>query len=148
MSKLIKFEPFRELSDFRDAFDRFFGRSLLDRRFEDFGNVGFTPKIEVVDRKDALLVKAEIPGIDKKDVKVSIEDDNLIIQGEHKKETETKEEGYYYSERNYGNFYRSIPLAVKVDEKEVKAKYADGLVTITLPKSKETKEKTKVITIE
>ncbi|MEW6556565.1 MAG: Hsp20/alpha crystallin family protein [Elusimicrobiota bacterium] len=148
MTDIIKFEPFRELLDIRDAFDRFFGKSLSQKGLDTTKDFGFTPKIEIDEKKDAVVVKVEVPGIEKKDIKVKFEQGNLTLTGESKKEEEKKEKGYYYSERRYGNFYRSISLPAAVDEKNIKAKYKDGILNITLPKTRQAKVKIKEIEIE
>lgn len=148
ISPLSDWDPFRELTEIRDSFDKFFGRSLLTRRRESDGTIAFLPAVEIEEKKDSLVVKADLPGIEKKDVQVTVRDGQLILKGESKKEAKTEDKGYYYSERSYGSFYRSIALPVEVDEKNVKAKFHDGVLTIHLPKTKEEKEKEKVVEIE
>lgn len=137
MKDITKWDPFKEVVDLGSVIDRFFGRGPLSRRNEDFN---LYPAIEITDKKDKLVVKAEIPGVDKKDIKVSLEGDILTIKGEVKKEEETKEKGYYYSERSYGTFQRSISLPYSVDKKKIDATYKDGVLTIELPKSETAKE--------
>lgn len=147
----LDWDPFRELADIRDSFDKFFGRSLLSRKKrEEDRIIAFLPAVEIEDEKDAILVKADLPGIEKKDVQVSVEDGQLILKGESKREekNEDKEKGYYYSERSYGSFYRAVKLPAEVDQKNVKAKLTDGVLTIHLPKTEKAKEKKKVVEIE
>jgi len=148
MSDLIKFEPMRELLDIRDAFDKIFARGLSEKRLDITDRMNFAPKIEVLDKKDTVVIKAEVPGINKKDLDVKIDNGNLVIRGETRKEDESQEKGYYYSERSYGSFYRSISLPDTIDEKGIKAKYKDGILEINLPKTKEAKEKSKPIEVE
>lgn len=102
---------------------------------------GFTPTIDMYDEKDEMVVKADIPGVKKEDVHISLMDNTLIIRGEIKKEKEKKEEDYYYSERSYGNFSRTIILPVKVQSKKIKANFKNGVLEIHLPKSPEAKQK-------
>jgi len=150
MANLIPWEPFREMVEIGNIFDRFFGRNLAQRRprLGLFGDGFWSPAIDVYDQKDCLVVKAELPGIDKKDVKVSIDGDVLSIRGEIKKEQEVKEKDYYYSERAYGSFYRTLPLPVAVQKEKVKASYKDGILTIELPKSEEAISKETDIQVE
>ncbi|MBN1383671.1 MAG: Hsp20/alpha crystallin family protein [Elusimicrobia bacterium] len=145
MANLLKLEPHRDFWGIQDIFDNFIGRHWADKKL---GEAILSPKIELQDKKDAITIRAEIPGVDKKDIKLTLDHGNLIVSGETKKEEETNKKDYYYSERTYGSFYRSIPLPVDVDEKTVKANYKDGILNITLPKTKEAKEKLKEITIE
>ncbi len=137
MANLIPWEPFTEMADIGTIFDRFFGRNLAQLRRGFFGDGFWAPAVEVYDQKDQLIVKAELPGIDKKDVKVSVDGNILTIRGETKKEQEVREKDYYYSERAYGSFYRTLRLPVTVQKEKVKASYKDGILTIELPKSKE-----------
>ena len=140
MANLTIWRPITDLVNFGDVFERFFARrSGYDSDL--FNNKFWTPAVEVVDKKDRLIVKAELPGIDKKDVKVNVENDYLTISGETKNEHEVKEKEYYYSERSYGSFSRSIPLPVEIETGKIKAAYKKGVLTIDLPKSEKAKPK-------
>lgn len=143
MRNLVPWEPFRELVDFGSVFDRFFGRNLAHRRpaMGLLGAGGWSPTLDVYDEKDRLVVKAELPGIEKKDIKVSVDGDILSIKGEARKENEAKEKDYYCCERAYGSFYRAVSLPVAVEKEKVKASHRDGILTIDLPKSKEATSK-------
>ncbi len=147
---LARWDPFKELEEIRDAFDRFFGRSLALKKSEPsiFDSTPWTPSIDMIDKKDSIVVKAEIPGVDKKNIKVTFQDNTLTIKGETKREEEEKKGNYYYSERYYGSFSRTIELPVEIEKDKVKANYKDGILTITLPKSKEAESKETEITIE
>lgn len=140
MKSLIRWEPLRELVDMGSLFDRFFGRDLMLER-PIWGDRAWSPAIDLYDQKDRLVVKAELPGIEKKDVKVSVDGDILSIKGEVNQEQETKDKDYYYSERTYGSFYRTVALPVAVQKDKVKASYRDGILTIDLPKGEEAKPK-------
>ena len=143
MANIVPWEPFRELVDIGRVFDRFFGRNIVPLRpvLGLLGDGVWSPAIDVCDKKDRLVVKAELPGIDKKDVKVNIDGDILSIRGEAKKEQEVKEKDYYCSEIAYGNFCRAISLPVEVEKEKAAASYKDGILTIDLPKAKEAKSK-------
>lgn len=106
------------------------------------------PKIDVWEDNDKYVVEAELPGFDKKDIDVNITDDILTIKAVRKKEEEKKDKNYYYAERSYGEFIRSLRLPSEVDKKSIKAKYNNGVLELTLPKTKEAKEKSTKVEIE
>lgn len=99
------------------------------------------PSVDMYDKEDEIVVKAEIPGVDKKDVNISLTDNTLTIKGESKKEKEVKEEYYYYSERSHGTFARMLSLPEKVVAEKVTAEFKDGVLEVHLPKSPEAKPK-------
>lgn len=145
---LFEWNPFKDLSDIRDSLDRFFDQNLMAKNRNRRKVTSFIPAIEVINKKDSIVVKAEVPGIEKKDIQLAFDDGHLVLKGESKRDVETKEDDYYYSERMYGSFYRTIPLPSEVDQKNVKAQYRDGVLTVTLPRSKESKDSIKTIEIE
>jgi len=126
----------------------------LERRFEDiFGRPflpsvwrrlpieerGWAPPIEVFEKEDKFVVKAELPGIKEEDIDVSVVGYTLTVKGERKAETEVKEEDYYCCERSYGSFSRSIALPSTVDAKKIEASFEDGVLEVSLPKAAEVK---------
>lgn len=100
-----------------------------------------SPAVDMYDNDKEIVVKAEVPGMDRKDINISVTDNTLTIKGEIKKEDEVKEEDYYYAERSYGGFKRMLELPEKVDDSKIKAKIKDGILEIHLPKSPEAKAK-------
>ncbi len=102
---------------------------------------GMLPAIEMFDKKDKIVVRAEIPGVKPEDIDVSISDSMLTIKGERKSETEVKEEDYYRSEMTYGRFSRSVSLPEKVQAEHIDANYDDGILEVTLSKVPEAKPK-------
>lgn len=142
---LEPWRPFRELEDdIREMLDEFFGRG---RRFPRL--VGeFEPAVEIYEKGDDLIMKADIPGVEKEDLSVSIGEDTVTIKGEIKKDEEIKEKDYYRRERTYGSFSRTLPLPVEVDAQKAKATYKNGVLTLTLPKKKPEKEVRTEIKIE
>jgi HSP20 family protein len=118
--------------------DKFFGRHPA--RFLSEMTVP-SPDIEMLDRKDEIVVKAEVPGLDKPDIQVSVDGDLLTVKGEKKKETETKKEDYYFSERTYGAFSRSLRLPVEVKADKVTANLNNGVLEVHLPKAEEAKRR-------
>lgn len=102
-----------------------------------------TPSVDLIDKKDALIFRAEMPGLKKKDVKISVTEDNLMVSGKVERAKEEKEENYYCCERAYRSWERTVPLPVKIKSDKVKAKYQDGVLEVTLPKIEEAKKKPK-----
>ncbi len=143
---LVRWEPRRSLM--RSFFDDFFdvmetpGRG---RRNWLNGSI-WAPAVDLIDKKDKFVAKVELPGVEKKDVKLSLNDGNLTIQGEIKKEEETQKEDYYYRERAYGNYSRTISLPGEVEKEKISAKFKNGILEITMPKKPEVQPKE--ITIE
>lgn len=97
----------------------------------------WSPEVEIFERDGSLVVRADLPGIDAKDVRVDIEDDALVVEGERRAEHEEKREGYFHSERSYGSFQRRIPLPRGADPSRVDARFDNGVleVTVGLPKA-------------
>jgi HSP20 family protein len=115
---------------------------LFDRFFEpaEMPTLGdWSPTVDVSEDKDTITVKAELPGVEQKDIAVSLQDGTLSIKGEKRAEREEKDKRYHRVERSYGAFYRSIQLPSAVDAGKVAAMFKDGVVTITLPKAPEAK---------
>jgi len=136
-------DPFSELENLQKEMNRLFDFSFARRPRGDSTLLGgqWSPAIDVYDSKDNILVKADLPGLTKDEIEVSIQDDNLIIKGEKKKDTEVKEENYYRTERFYGSFYRTVELPAQVEADKVDAKYEDGVLSLTLPKKEDAKPK-------
>lgn len=100
---------------------------------------GKIPKVDVIDRDGEILVKAELPGVDKKDIDVSVTNNTVTIKGSTSKEEKEEKGDYYRCERSSGSFARTISLPADVNEDKVKAKYRDGVLELMLPKLHETK---------
>jgi HSP20 family protein len=115
------------------AFDDFWGQSWLEPRRKT-GTGGFWPQVDVTETDKEIKVRAEIPGVDPKDIDVGVEDGTLTIKGEKKYEREKNEKGQYRTERSYGSFERSIALPAEVDGSKAKAEFKKGVLQLTLPK--------------
>ena len=140
-------DPFLALKEEMDNLFEEFSRSWLDFPFSggiDRRLEGYVPKIDVSEDGDEILVTAELPGIDEKDIDVSLTRDALTIKGEKKISKEDKGKDYYRMERSYGAFHRTIPLPEGVDTDKVKATFKNGVLTVTLPKTAEAKERKKI----
>ena len=146
--ELTTWRPFRDLDRMRGEMDRlweafFEGRP---RRRTDEGE--WIPSVDVSETKNDLVVKAELPGMDPKDIDISLSDGHLIIRGEKKQEREEKEEDYHFIERSYGSFTRSIQLPKEVKHDKINASYKNGILKVVLPKSEEAKTKEIKIRVE
>ena len=126
--------PENMLDFFEDMWTRPF------RGFEEFSK-GFTPSVEVSEKEDEILIRAEIPGLDPQDIDVSVENNNLILRGEKKREKKDEKENYVHMECSYGIFNRVIPLRSEVDKDKVSANYKNGVLSIKLPKTRESRSK-------
>lgn len=144
---IVKWSPMKELEEMRRdmerLFDEFFEPTRRRRRWwpkpSEVGVV--VPNIDMYDRKSEIVVKAELPGVEKEDIDLTITKDSLTIKGEAKKEEEIKEENYYACERSYGSFTRTIALPTEVDSEKAKATFKNGVLEIVLPKKEEAKPK-------
>ena len=145
--ELTVWRPFRELTPFGD-FERM--RRDIDRLWNSFFERGtlrgedgreWLPSLDVAETKNEIVVKAEVPGLEPKDIDISLSDGLLTIKGEKKQEREEKEENYHLVERNYGSFTRSIRLPNEVQSNKINASYKNGVLKIVLPKSEEAKKK-------
>lgn len=133
-------------------------RREMDRLFDDFfrtptssrpsGWFGGDLRIDVAETDKEYEVKAELPGVDEKDVDVSLANNVLTIRGEKKSEREEKEKDYYLSERSFGSFRRDIPLGTDVDEDKIEARFEKGVLTVRLPKSPEVQTRTRRIEVK
>jgi len=107
----------------------------------------FNPSIDVSENEKEINVSAELPGMDEKDIEVALEKDFLVISGEKKEEKDTKEKGVYHTERSYGAFTRTIQLPEGTDGDNIKARYKNGVLAITVPKAQKPAEEKKKIDI-
>lgn len=146
----------------RDEYDPFYSlQRNMNRLFDDFFdssdltpfNFGesfsaFSPSVDVSESDQEIKVAAELPGLDEKDIEVSLAHNVLTISGEKKEETEDKGKNYYRMERSYGSFQRSIPLPVEVESDKVEATFKKGILTINLPKTAEAQKQAKRISVK
>jgi len=102
----------------------------------------------IIDKEDSLILRSEIPGVKKENLKISVSDDEVSLSGKIERKKEEKEKNYYYCERAYNAWQRTLPLPVRVQSDKAKAKYEDGVLEITLPKVEEAKKKIRELKIE
>lgn len=145
---IVRWEPFRDLVTTQDHFNRLFN-DVFSRSFGEGapGASGWTPAVDIYETDQNVVLKAELPGVDPKDVEIRVEDGALYLKGERKFESDVKEDGYRRIERQYGSFARSFPLPATVNSEKATAEYKSGVLTLTLPKREEAKPKTiKIVT--
>ena len=139
---IIPWKPVDELTTMRQDLDSLWDRFFPEKPFtEGYLTHEWLPSIDLTETKDNLLVKAELPGLEAKDVEVSLTDDILTIKGEKKEEKEEKNEHHFFVERYTGTFERRIKLPTLVKTNAIDAKFDRGVLTISLPKSEEGKKK-------
>jgi HSP20 family protein len=139
--------PFTMMRRFSEEMDRMFSNVWDDRELGNRELASWAPPVEVRERDGSLLVSAELPGLNKDEVKVEVTNEGLVIQGERKREREEDRGGIHRSERSYGAFYRMIPLPEGANLEQAKAKFNNGVLEVQVPIPK-SQEKTRQIPIE
>ena len=139
---IVRWEPFRDLVTTQDRLNRLFNETM--GRF--VGNEGmrsgaWAPPVDIYKTEQNIVLTAELPGVDPKDVEANVREGTLYLKGERKYEKEVKEENYHRVERAYGGFARSFELPASVDADRVQAEFKDGILKLTMPKKEEAKAK-------
>ena len=136
-------DPFKDLGTIQDRMNQIFEDALSRTRGREEGlRTGmWMPAVDIYEKHDSIVVKAELPGVERNQISVEVKDGVLTLKGERKFEKEVKEENYHRIERSYGSFQRSFSLPVSVDQEKVKAKYTDGVLEVELPKKEAAKPK-------
>ena len=129
------------MNTLRDEIDRLFESPLAEFARSAQMLSGWAPVVDLFENKDSFVVKAELPGMKKEDIEISLHEGALLVSGERKREEKSKPGETYREERFYGKFHRSIALPKPVAADQVKATYKDGVLTVTLPKTEEVKPK-------
>ena len=140
---VIRWTPFRELSTFQDRMNKLFEDVVKTpyRPEEGFSPSAWAPAVDIYETDKEIVLKAELPEMQEKDIDIKVEDNVLSITGERRMEKEVKEENYHRIERAYGSFNRSFTLPRTVDREGIKAAYKDGVLKVSLPKKEEVKPK-------
>jgi HSP20 family protein len=139
---ISRWDPFRDLSVLQDRMNRLFddaGRGW--RADEPAATTTWSPAVDILETENEIVVKAELPGVDRKDISLNLENNVLTLKGERRFEKETKEENYHRIERAYGGFSRAFSIPATVDEEKIRADYHDGILSIALPKKEQVKPK-------
>ena len=140
---IVEWNPFRDIDNVSREMEDFFERSP----FGFFGKAT-SPRVDVYQTEDDVIVKAEIPGVSKEDLNVYVDDNSIRLSGKSKRDNEYRDEDVYRTERFYGSFSRTIPLPVEVKSEQAKAEYRDGILSIFVPKVEQAKMKGRRIDIQ
>ncbi len=139
---VVRWDPFRDLNTLQDRMNRLFddaGRTW--RTDEPAATTSWSPSVDIFETEGDIVVKAELPGMDRKDIQLNLENNVLSLRGERKFQKETKDENYHGIGRSYGVFSRSFSIPTTVDEEKIRADYKDGVLKIILPKKEQAKPK-------
>jgi HSP20 family protein len=137
---ITRWDPFREVVTLQNRLNSLFG-SLNSETESALTTASFTPAVDVYEDEKKVVLKLEVPGIEEKDLDVSVENHTLTVKGERKFEKEEKEENFHRIERRYGSFYRAFTLPSTVDTENVNAKYEAGVLKLELTKKPEAQPK-------
>jgi HSP20 family protein len=140
MRSIARFEPFRGATTLQDQMNRLFN-DVLERTGEESNLTAWAPSVDIYETEHELVVKADLPEVDTKDLDIRVENNILTIRGERKFEKKVNEENYLRVERSYGSFARSFTLANTVNSEAIKADYQNGVLTLSIPKREEAKPK-------
>lgn len=141
--KLGQLGPFNLIEDLQTDLNRFFDNSLLNLS-KDYGETEITswlPHTDIHDMGDKLVVKVDLPGLEKKDIDLTVQGNTLFIKGEKKHEEKVEDVGYLRSERFFGQFERALPLSDDIDSSKVDANYKNGVLTVSIAKREEARPK-------
>ena len=140
---VIRWTPFRELTTVQDRMNKLFEDVLKApyRGDEGLSASHWAPAVDIYETDREIVLKAELPEMQEKDIQIKVEDNILVLSGERSMEKEVKEENYHRIERAYGTFNRSFTLPRTVDREKIKASYKDGILKVLLPKKEEDKPK-------
>lgn len=135
---IIRWDPYRDMMTLRDRMNRLFEDAAAGKGEEkDLMTRSWAPSVDIYETENEVVLTAEIPGVDEKDVEIKVEDNNLTLRGERKFEKETKEENYHRVERSYGSFFRSFSLPSYIDQDRIEAEQENGVLKIHMPKRAE-----------
>lgn len=142
---IVRFDPFRDMLSLQERMNRLFDESFRTMprtgSEEDWSLGAWSPAVDIYEQNGNIVLKAELPGVDDKDVEVKVENNVLTLRGERKLEGEVKRENYHRIERAYGGFTRAFTLPSVVDTEKIKADFKDGVLRMTLPKKEEARPK-------
>jgi HSP20 family protein len=140
---VIKWDPFRDLNMLQERMNRLFDDAGggIRRSEEPSSTTIWSPAVDIYETEGEIVVQAELPGMDRKDINLHLENNVLTIRGDRQFKKETKEDNYHRIERSYGGFSRSFSIPTTVDEDKIRADYKDGVLKIALPKKEQAKPK-------
>ena len=138
---IVRYNPFRELRSMQEQMNRLLDLAWNRESGEEMKEGIWQPPVDIYENEHSVIIKAELPDIDQKDIEVKIEDNTLMLRGERKQDRELKKENFHRIERYYGTFQRIFTLPHTIAQEDVKATCANGVLTIILPKKEEKKPK-------
>jgi HSP20 family protein len=139
MNTIVRYEPFRGLSTLHDQVNRLFDETMFRGQGEGFAITPWAPSVDIYETPNELVVKADLPDVDEKDIDICVENNLLTIRGERRFEKSVSEDNYLRVERTYGTFTRSFSLPNTVNAEAIHAEYNNGVLTVNLPKREESK---------
>jgi HSP20 family protein len=147
VNQLLETTPFGLMRRFSEEMDRLFGGTLASRATDLVGG-RWSPQVEMFERDNNFVVRADLPGMTRDDVKLELTDNGISIEGERRDENEERGEGFYRSERTYGKFYRRIPLPEGVQVDDASASFTNGVLEVTMPTTKREQRKARRLEIK
>lgn len=138
---IVRYNPFRDLRTIQEQMNRLLDLAWTRAGGEELKEGIWQPPVDIYEDEGSVIIKAELPDVDQKDIEVKIENSTLVLRGERKLDQSVKKEHYQRIERYYGTFQRSFSLPATIDQDKVRANCERGVLTITLPKKEETKPK-------
>ena len=147
---IVRWDPFRDVAALQDRINRIFNESFGRSQDleDDVGLYDWRPPVDIYETNDGVVLKVELPGINKEDVSVEIKDNVLTLKGERLLDPEINDENYYRKERSFGKFNRSFSLQEPIKPDLIKASFKDGVLTIEIPRPEEEKPKQVTVNIE
>lgn len=139
MNTITRWDPFRNIATLQEQVNRLFEDSFFRSRADESSLAAWTPAVDIYEDGNQMVIKADLPEVNEKDIEVRLENNLLSIRGERKFEKKVSEENYLRVERAYGSFSRSFSLPSTVDAEHINAEYRNGVLTVTLPKREESK---------
>ncbi len=147
MNSVIRWDPFSNTNSLQEHFNRLFESSFPGRSSESAVTT-WAPAVDIQETENELVLKADLPGLDEKDIDVRIENNTLTVRGERKFEKQVNEDNYLRVERSYGSFSRSFTLPNSINTEAIHAEYKNGVLTVQLPKRAESKPKQVKVNVE
>ncbi len=144
-----RWDPFRDLNSLQERMNRLFEDANRGwRADEPSATTSWSPAVDIYETESEIIVQAEVPGMERKDIELTLENNVLTLKGERRFEKEGKDENYHRIERSYGSFSRAFSIPAMVDEKKIQADYKEGVLAIILPKKEKARAKQINITSE
>ena len=140
---LVRWNPWRDLDDLQNQVGHFFYDPFarIDKGKDDKGMSHWNPAVDIFNKDEMLVIKAELPGVHKEDITIDVKEQVLTLEGERSFDHETKEDAYYRKERSFGKFHRVFRLPSDIDADKIKADFINGVLEISIPKTEEKKSR-------